>query len=170
MNQTILSMGRANAVFQKSFGARKTMLFGDMDMYLAKQLRETLEKPPRKRTQAEIEVLASTAKIAFFEDFKRDHGDQRLYELLRTCYYEYIYVIRFAPKGEVVIEVDAIGSEFYILLEGKIQFYSKGNPQSEQAKQVTEIARQYPEIPTHSNKRLRSKFDGTLTITKVFRK
>ena len=90
--------------------------------------------------------------------------------MLRTCYYEYIYIIRFAPKGEVVIEVDAIGSEFYILLEGKIQFYSKGNPQSEQAKQVTEIARQYPEIPTHSNKRLRSKFDGTLTITKVFRK
>lgn len=64
------------------------MVFGDVEMYLMKQLKETLMKPPSKRTAPEIAVLASTAKLSFFDDFKKEHGEAQLHELLKTAYYE----------------------------------------------------------------------------------
>ena len=83
-----IPVSRTTAVFQKSLGARKTKVFGDMEQLIAQQLKDTLQKAPRKRTKAEIEVVASIANIAFFQDFRREYGEEKLHDLLRTSYYE----------------------------------------------------------------------------------
>ena len=83
-----LQMSRTTAVFQKSVGNRKTKVFGDMEALISRQLKDTLLKAPRKRTKAEIEVVASIANIAFFQDFRKEYGEEKLHDLLRTSYYE----------------------------------------------------------------------------------
>lgn len=78
-----------SSLFKKSLGARPTRLFGSIVEYLDNQLIMSLEKAPKKRTKAELEVLAKTVKDnEFFLSFKNKYGENSLIELLRKCYYE----------------------------------------------------------------------------------
>lgn len=85
-----LPVSRTTAIFQKSLGNRKTKVFGDMEELISQQLKDTLKKAPRKRTKAEINVIASVANIAFFQDFRKEYGEDKLHDLLRTSYFEYL--------------------------------------------------------------------------------
>lgn len=69
--------------------------------------------------------------------------------------------MRFAPKDEVVIEVDSPGTEFYIVLKGRVQFYLKDS--SLEAKDDETIKKTYEKwvtVPPHSGKRKRSQYPG----------
>ena len=57
--------------------------------FVENQLVRTLQKPPKKRSTAEIDVLQTIAlSKAFFSNFLAHHGAKNLRELLKQCYYE----------------------------------------------------------------------------------
>ena len=90
--------------------------------FFENKLVNTLLKPPNKRSSAEIDVLVAIAQSKeFFSNFQSQHGSLMLRELLKLCYYE------FVPANEVVFEVDSNGAEYYIILNGKVDFYTKNN-------------------------------------------
>lgn len=83
------SKDRLTPIFKKSTGSRGTRLFGSIVEYLDSHLIMTLEKPPNKRSKAELAVLAKTVlDKEFFANFFNKHGENALIELLRCCYYE----------------------------------------------------------------------------------
>lgn len=84
-----------------------------------------------------------------------------------TAYYERattsrIHSSRYCQKGEVIIEVDSIGSEFYIMLDGRAQYLSKGNPTADYTKEVIEKTKNYKVVSPHTGQRQRSNFSGKL--------
>ena len=89
---SVSNKDRLNSIFKKSTGTRGTRLFGSIVEYIDNQMIMTLQKAPRKRTNAELGVLAKTViDKDFFNDFRNKHGEAALIELLRSCYYELTY-------------------------------------------------------------------------------
>lgn len=58
------------------------------------------------------------------------------------------------------MEVEAIGTEYYIVLEGAVQLYSKGRAGSDEANTAAEISKSYGEVAVNSGRRIRSEFRG----------
>ena len=135
---------------------RKKSVYEASERFFENSLVTTLMKPPKNRMKAEIEVLYSIALTReYFMAFNREHGEQSLKELLRACYYEYV------PKNSVVFEVDSNGTEFYIILNGTVEFYTKGDPKSTETKQVLEdIKNDKAVVEIKSGNRLRSTYEG----------
>lgn len=101
---------------------RKKSFLDQTGDFFESKLVNTLLKPPNKRSSAEIDVLVAIAQSKeFFANFQTQHGSVMLRELLKLCYYE------FVPANEVVFEVDSNGAEYYIILNGKVDFYTKSS-------------------------------------------
>ena len=75
-------------------------------------------------------------------------------------------ITRFAPKGEVVIEVDSPGNEFYIVLGRKAEFYLKDHAKSEHANELIKNSSNWESIPPHSSRRKRSGYDGIVSLNR----
>ena len=70
---------------------------------------------------------------------------------------------RFAPKDEVVIEVDSPGTEFYIVLKGKVEFYLKDLSLTAKDDEVIKKSfEKWVTVPPHSGRRKRSTYPGIL--------
>lgn len=75
---------------------RKRSIQTSHDKLFQGSLIPLLNKPPKKRTKTELEVLFSLAlsespipgNPTFFQKFYLEHGEQSLMELLKNCYYE----------------------------------------------------------------------------------
>ena len=50
------------------------------------------------------------------------------------------------------------------MLDGRAQFFSKGNPNNEHTVEIMEKARTYKEMYPHTDKRIRSIFDGSYNL------
>lgn len=135
---------------------RKKSVYEASERFFENSLVTTLMKPPKLRMKAEIEVLYSIALTReYFQKFNLEHGEQSLKELLRACYYEYL------PKQSIVFEVDSNGTEFYIILNGTVDFYTKGDPKSPETKQVLEdLKTDKTAVEVRSGNRLRSNYEG----------
>lgn len=143
---------------------RKKSMMGDTEKFYQDQLVTTLRKKPENRAKLEIEILyqLATTKFklspngekSFFQNFLEENGDQNLKELLKYCYYE------FVPKDNLVFEYDSPGTEFYIILEGQVEFYTKGQKDAEHKSRLEALNKE-KEIPViNSGPKNRSTFEG----------
>lgn len=61
----------------------------------------------------------------------------------------------------MVFEIDAPGTEFYIILEGVVEFYGKYSKEDEElAKKFTEAVKKEKELPIESKPRVKSNYEG----------
>lgn len=58
-----------------------------------------------------------------------------------------ILLLRFVPRYQVVFEVESTGTEFYMVLDGEVDVYTRGNGKDETVKAKMEEIKKEKEIP-----------------------
>lgn len=61
------------------------------------------------------------------------------------------------PKNQLVFEIKASGTEFYIILDGKVDYYFI-EQDLEIVKKMTEVAKKEPEVPDPEPSKLPGRF------------
>jgi CRP-like cAMP-binding protein len=70
---------------------------------------------------------------------------------------------RYVPKDQIVFELKASGAEFFIILEGSVEFYVEGNADQEPTKAIMEKLKKEDALPPDSNpdnQRSKSSYKG----------
>lgn len=135
------------------------------ESFFHENLVSTLNKPPKRRTNVEIDVLMRIAMgKQFFADFHSKYGSSSLRDLLKRCYHEYERLTRFVPEGDILFELGTGGSEFYIILRGECAFFQR--PQESEKDGMRELAKQIEAEPVEpivfSAPRSKASYPGTL--------